>query len=131
MKTEKEKMLQGALYNPYNPELVKERENARRLTRLYNETIEMEHQKRAEILRELLGGTGENIDIEPTFRCDYGSNIYVGENFYANFDCVMFDVCEIRIGANCMLAPGVYFYTATYHLDQVERNTVRDFVIHA
>ncbi|HLR40560.1 MAG TPA: maltose acetyltransferase domain-containing protein [Virgibacillus sp.] len=127
MKTEKEKMLQSALYNPDNPELVKERENARRLTRLYNETMEMEHQKRAEILRELLGGTGEYIDIEPTFRCDYGSNIYVGENFYANFDCVMLDVCEIRIGANCMLAPGVHIYAATHPLHPVERNAGKEF----
>src|SRR5699024_1567774 len=122
MKTEKEKMLQGALYNPDNTELVKERENARRLTRLYNETIEMEHHKSAESVRELLGGTGENIDIDPTFRCDYGSNIYVGENFYANFDCVMLGVCEIRIGAKSMLAPGVHIYTATHPLDPVERN---------
>src|SRR5690625_6980033 len=89
--------------------------------------MEMEHQKRAEILRELLGGTGENIDIQPTFRCDYGSNIYVGENFYANFDCVMLDVCEIRIGTNCMLAPGVHIYTATHPLDPVERNSGKEF----
>src|SRR5699024_12577841 len=87
----------------------------------------MEHQKRAEILRELLGGTGENIDIEPTFRCDYGSNIYVGENFYANFDCGLLDVSEIRIGANSMLAPGVHIYTATHPLDPVERNAGKEF----
>src|SRR5690625_5181532 len=127
METEKEKMLQGALYNPEDPTLVKERENARRLTRVYNETSETEHGKRMEVLKALLGGTGENFYIEPTFRCDYGSNIYVGEHFYANFDCVMLDVCEIRIGANCMLAPGVHIYTATHPLDPVERNSGKEF----
>lgn len=127
METEKEKMLQGALYNPEDPTLVKERENARRLTRVYNETSETEHGKRIEVLKALLGGTGENFYIEPTFRCDYGSNIYVGEHFYANFDCVMLDVCEIRIGANCMLAPGVHIYTATHPLDPVERNSGKEF----
>src|SRR5699024_6165905 len=50
-----------------------------------------------------------------------------GENFYANFDCVMLDVCEIRIGANSMLAPGVHIYTATHPLDPVERNAGKEF----
>lgn len=59
----------------------------------------------------------------PTFRCDYGYNISLGANFYANFDCVMLDVCPIRIGDNCMLAPGVHIYTATHPLDPTERNS--------
>ncbi|CAH2713067.1 Maltose O-acetyltransferase [Neobacillus rhizosphaerae] len=121
MKTEKEKMINGELYNAADSELVKERENARRLTRLYNLTLETEGAKRTELLKELFGSTGENIYIEPTFRCDYGFNIHVGENFYANFDCVFLDVCEIRIGKNCMVAPGVHIYTATHPLNPVER----------
>ena len=121
IKTEKEKMLHGELYNPADPQLIKERENARRLTRLYNETSETEHGKRKELLKELFGSTGENIGIEPNFRCDYGYNIYVGENFFANFDCVILDVCEVRIGDNCLLAPGVHIYTATHPLNPFER----------
>src|SRR5699024_11494468 len=77
--------------------------------------------------RELLGGTVDVIYIVPTFLCDYCSNIYVGENFYANVDCVMLDVCEIRIGVNCMLAPGVHIYTATHPLHPVERNAGKEF----
>lgn len=127
MKTEKEKMLQGELYYPDDPVLVQERENARRLTRLYNETIETADDKRKEILTALLGSMGKVIDIEPTFRCDYGSNTHVGENFYANFDCVFLDVCAIRIGANCMLAPGVHIYTATHPLHPTERNAGKEF----
>ncbi len=61
--------------------------------------------------------------IEPSFRCDYGYNIYLGKEFYANFDCVMLDVCPIHIGDNCMLAPGVHIYTATHPLDATERNS--------
>lgn len=121
MKTEKGKMLAGELYRPSDLELTKKRENARRLTRLFNETMESEHSERTRLLKELFGSTGKDLNIEPTLRCDYGSNIHVGENFYANFDCVFLDVCEIRIGDNCMIAPGVHIYTATHPLDPMER----------
>jgi len=121
MTSEKEKMLNGKLYNAADPELLKERLNARRLTRLYNETLESDDIKRAELVKELLGSSQKNLYIEPTFRCDYGYNIHVGENFYANFDCVFLDVCEIRIGDNCFIAPGVHIYTATHPLDPIER----------
>lgn len=121
MKSEKEKMLNGELYNAADPELLKERMNARRLTRLFNESPESDDNKRTELVKELFGSTGENLYIEPTFRCDYGYNIHVGENFYANFDCVFLDVCEIRIGDNCFIAPGVHIYTATHPLNASER----------
>lgn len=61
--------------------------------------------------------------LNPPFRCDYGYNIFVGENFYANFDCVILDVCEVKIGRDCMLAPGVHIYTATHPLDPFERSS--------
>ncbi|ALC85120.1 acetyltransferase [Bacillus sp. FJAT-22090] len=121
MKSEKEKMLLGELYNPTDPELLKEKLTARRLTRLYNQTLETEEDKRTELLKELFGSTGKSLSIEPTLRCDYGYNIHVGENFYANFDCVFLDVCEIRIGDNCFIAPGVHIYTATHPLNAEER----------
>ncbi|MFC4022410.1 maltose acetyltransferase domain-containing protein [Oceanobacillus longus] len=121
MKTEKEKMLNGEHYNAADSQLLEERKNARRLTRLYNQTLETEENKRNKLLKELFGSTGNNLYIEPTFRCDYGKNIYVGENFYANFDCVFLDVCDIRIGDNCFIAPGVHIYTATHPLNASER----------
>jgi len=121
MNSEKEKMLNGQLYNAADPELLKERLNARRLTRLYNETLESDDYKKAELVKELLGSTQKKVYIEPTFRCDYGYNIHVGENFYANFDCVFLDVCDIRIGDNCFIAPGVHIYTATHPLNPIER----------
>ncbi|SHG66031.1 maltose acetyltransferase domain-containing protein [Ornithinibacillus halophilus] len=123
MKSEKQKMLDGEMYNPEDTQLVKERLYARKLTRLYNQSLEADDSIRKDLLKDLLGSTGENIIIEPSFRCDYGSNIHVGEDFYANFDCVMLDVCEIRIGKNCMIAPGVHIYTATHPLDPIERSS--------
>lgn len=123
MKSEKEKMINGELYCAADPQLVQERERARKLTRLYNQTLETEQEKRVELLKELLGSTGKNVYIEPSFRCDYGYNIHVGENFYMNFDCVILDVCEVRIGDNCLVGPGVHIYTATHPLHPQERNT--------
>ena len=121
MRTEKEKMLTGDLYNPGDIELVNERRNARRLTRIFNQTMETEDEKRIDLLKKLFGSTGKSIEVEPNLRCDYGYNIHVGENFFANFDCTFLDVCEIRIGDNCFLAPGVHIYTATHPIDPMER----------
>lgn len=121
MKSEKEKMVNGEYYFAGDPELVRDRLNARRLTRLFNETTEKEREKRTEILKELFGSTGQALFIEPAFRCDYGYNIHVGERFFANFNCVFLDICEIRIGDNCMIAPGVHIYTATHPIKPFER----------
>ncbi|EPC03214.1 maltose O-acetyltransferase [Litchfieldella anticariensis FP35 = DSM 16096] len=127
MKTEKEKMLAGELYNPADPLLLKERDEARRKVRIYNQTLETEGEQRLKALKELLGSTGENIYMEPNIRVDYGYNIHVGENFFANFDCTILDVCEVRFGDNCMLAPGVQIYTATHPLNPTERNSGKEY----
>lgn len=127
MMTEKEKMLAGEMYDPADPELIIERGTARLKTRLFNETLEYETDKRIEMLKNLFGSTGNSLYVEPTFRCDYGYNIHVGENFFANFDCVILDVCEVRVGANCLLAPGVHIYTATHPINPIERNTMREY----
>jgi maltose O-acetyltransferase len=123
MKTEKEKMLQGELFYPADPELAGERDHARSITRLFNQTTETELAKRTNLLKELFGSTGENIYIEPSFRCDYGYPIHVGENFYANFNCVILDEAGVTIGDNCFIAPGVHIYTATHPINPKERNT--------
>ena len=80
MKSEKEKMVNGDLYNPADPELVQGRMNARKQTRIFNESLETDEGKRTVLLKQLFGSTGNNLFIEPTFRCDYGYNIHVGEN---------------------------------------------------
>lgn len=127
MPTEKELMLAGEMYDPLDPELVRDRQRARRLAREYNATTETETELRAKMTREIFGTAGENAFMEPNFRCDYGYNIHVGKNFYANFDCVILDVCDVRIGDYCMMAPGVHIYTATHPLDPTERNSGREY----
>ncbi|WP_053219977.1 sugar O-acetyltransferase [Virgibacillus senegalensis] len=127
MKSEREKMINGELYNAGDPQLVSDRNNARRLTRLFNQTIETEDEQKREILKELFGTTGESFFVEPVFRCDYGYNIHVGERFYANFDCTILDVCEVRIGDDCLLAPGVHIYTASHPLDAKIRKSGAEF----
>lgn len=114
MKTEKGKMLAGELYFAGNDELARERVQARELVHTYNHSIPQDANLRIDILTRLLGKRGKMITIEPPIRCDYGYNIHVGENFYANFDCVMLDTCRIEIGDNCLLGPGVHIYTATH-----------------
>lgn len=115
--TEKEKMLAGEMYNSLDEELIEMRRQARLLTEKFNKTSIDEKDTRKKILKDLLGGCSDNIYIEPTFNCDYGKNIYVGDGFYANYNCVFLDVCEIRIGKNCLVAPQVGIYTATHPID--------------
>jgi maltose O-acetyltransferase len=127
MDSEKAKMLNGNLYDASDTELMAEREHARELTQQYNQTTETDPERREDLLRDLLGSTGDNCWIEPPFRCDYGSNIHVGEDFYANFGCVVLDVCRVEVGRNCMVGPGVHIYTATHPLDAAERNAGAEY----
>ncbi|EGR1311997.1 sugar O-acetyltransferase [Vibrio cholerae] len=125
--TEREKMLSGEYYDPSDAELVKLRLEARLLTEKLNQTSVSCPDKRVEIIKSLLGSTGNNIHIESTFNCDYGLNIHVGENFYANFGCVILDVAEVCIGDNCFIAPQVGIYTATHPIDPIQRNSGLEF----
>lgn len=124
--TEKELMLSGQLYDASDAELVKLRTRARQVTRAYNSTNEEQRDIRRTLLNRLLGQMPPKIEIEPPFRCDYGWNIYLGQNFYANFGVVMLDVCEIRIGEGVLLAPNVQIYTAHHPLNPEERLTGRE-----
>jgi Acetyltransferase (isoleucine patch superfamily) len=119
--SEKQAMRSGALYDPTAPELVADRTAARDLTRRYNQTSTDEASRRQDLLESLFGSLGESCTVEPPFRCDYGDNIHVDEGFYANFDCVILDVCPVEIGRNCKLGPSVHIYTATHPLDPDER----------
>lgn len=120
--TEKEKMLAGQLYDPTDPLLEYERLDARELLYDFNNSRPSKMPFRTAILKKLFGKTGKNIYIEPMFQCDYGYNIKVGENFFANFNCVILDVMEVNIGDNVMFGPAVQIYTATHPLDPTERN---------
>ncbi len=121
-RTEWDLMLAGEMYLSADPGLVAARKRARRLGRLYDATTEDEPDRRREILRELLGESGERVEIEPPFRCDYGSLIRVGDGFYANFGCVILDCNRITIGRDVKFGPGVHVYAAHHPLDPTARN---------
>ena len=121
--TEKEKMLAGMLYDCHDPELRDDAARSRMLTRLFNTTTEEQKEYRISLLKQLFGSTGEHIHIEPPFRCDYGCNIFIGEKFYANFDCIILDVARVTIGKNCLFGPRVCVYTPCHPIDPDERNT--------
>lgn len=122
--TEREKMLAGELYNPDDKALALLRERAREFTGAYNATRAKERDVRRALLNRFLGKMGPRIEIEPPFRCDYGINILVGDNFYANFGAIFLDCATITIGDNVMLAPNVQLYTAHHPLDAETRITM-------
>jgi maltose O-acetyltransferase len=127
LKTEKQKMLSGELYDASDPQLVAERRRARNLTRDFNNTHADDLQARAHILAQLFASTGEKLVIEPPFYCDYGSNITLGDNVYFNFNCVILDVAPVEIGSNTMFGPNVQVYTATHPVDAAERRKGPEF----
>ncbi|MGL4677399.1 MAG: sugar O-acetyltransferase [Brevinema sp.] len=121
--TEKEKMIQGQLYNSGDPELVSDRFKAQTLCWKYNQLSPSEQGQKDKLIKQLFGSIKTTFYIEPNFRCDYGYNISIGENFYMNYDCVFLDICPITIGDNCMIAPGVHIYTATHPVEYQQRNS--------
>lgn len=119
--TEKELMLSEQLYIAKDEELAVDCARSRRLTRLINTSTEEQAEYRVQLFRELFGKTGKEFWVEPPFRCDYGSHICVGENFYANCDCIILDVCHVIIGDNVFFGPRVCVYTAGHPIDPVIR----------
>lgn len=122
MKTDKEKMLSGEPYIPYGDELVSERINASKLLTEYNKLGSEELVKRERILKILLGKTGEKMRIEPPFQCDYGYNISLGENFFANYYLTILDCARVSIGDNVYMGPNIGIYTAGHPLHNNLRN---------
>ncbi|WP_076558533.1 sugar O-acetyltransferase [Salimicrobium flavidum] len=117
-------MLRGGMYDPSDKELMYLRKRAREQTHRIN--TEADGARRTELVKDLFGSR-ESLYIEPSFRCDYGENIHVGTDFFMNFDCVFLDVCEIRFGDRCQVAPGVHIYTATHPLDAKDRASGKEF----
>ncbi len=117
MRSERDKMLAGELYDPMDPQLATARDRARDLCQDLNATREAEHDERRRILKELFGAGGETVWMQPPFFCDYGSNIYLGERVFFNFNCVVLDVCEVRIGDFTLFGPAAQVYTATHPMN--------------
>ena len=119
--TEREKMLAGELYDPFDPELVARREHARDLCQALNATRESQQPERRRILTELFGKGGDSVWMQPPFFCDYGANIELGERVFFNFNCIVLDVCRVRIGDYTLIGPAVQIYTPMHPLDAGQR----------
>lgn len=127
MSSEKEKMLSGKPYFAFDDELLKERQYAKGLIYTYNSLHPDEIDKRNEIIKKLFGKIKGTFFIEPPFRCDYGYNIEIGDNFYSNYNMIILDCARVIIGDNVMFGPNVGIYTAGHPLHYEIRNTQYEF----
>ncbi|MGM9987967.1 MAG: sugar O-acetyltransferase [Bacillaceae bacterium] len=112
MKSEKEKMLNGEIYLTFDEELHEGRQYAKRVMSKYNSLDPDAIEERNALLKNLFASTGNSFFIEPPFLCDFGSNIYWGENSYANYNCTILDCAKVTIGNNVLLGPNVNIFTA-------------------
>lgn len=129
IETEKQKMLAGKPYKAFGTELLSERQYAKELIFDFNALRPSEIEKRNNIIRQLFKQTGDTFFIEPPFRCDYGYNISIGNNFYANYNLIILDCAEITIGDNVFIAPNVSLFTAGHPIHFEPRNQDLEYAI--
>lgn len=121
VKTEKHKMLNQEYYICWDEELTAEREKAKDLVYDFNSRKPSERMERNQIIQKLFHSIGENAWVESPFNCDYGYNITVGDNFYANTNCTILDCAKVTIGDNVLIGPNVSLYTPNHAMDAAER----------
>lgn len=121
--TEQEKRLAGKLYYPPDPELTEARMRAKRLCHRLNTLAPDDFQGRDTTIRELFAHAGKDAWVESNFRCDYGTQISVGDYFFANYDCIFLDIAPITIGNRVYIAPRVCIYTVNHPMVPEVRNT--------
>ena len=126
---QKERMLAGLPYKGWLDGLEEERTACKKKIYRYNQIMPGQWAELDEALRELLGKAGKNAYIEPPFHCDYGWNIEVGDNFYANYNLTVLDVARVSVGNNVMLAPNVSIYTAGHPIHPASRNSGYEYGI--
>jgi maltose O-acetyltransferase len=114
-------MVSGDLYDPLDAELVAARTRARDLCQQLNATRESDDVERRRILRDLFGKGGDSVWMQPPFYCDYGTNIELGERVFFNFNCIVLDVCPVRIGDFTLFGPAVQIYTPLHPLNAEQR----------
>lgn len=123
MTGQKARMLRGEPYLADDPELVADHERCRLLVERFNATSVTERAERRRILTQLLGHTGEDVEVKPPLQCDYGYQISVGERSFVNYGAVILDVAAVTIGADVQIAPNVQLLTATHPLDPEQRRS--------
>lgn len=108
--------------------VMEQQKRARILTQKLNTADRSDFESLAAIAKELLGSS-DGAWINPPFYCDYGFNIEVGKNFFANYNCTMLDVAKISIGDNCFMASNVAIYTAGHPIHPDSRNSMYEYGI--
>ena len=119
--SERQKMISGLPYDPGDPELQADQTAAKHWLARYNAAMASSPAERRDLLRQRLGEVGEGAIIRPPFHCDYGYNIRLGRGVFLNFNCVILDVCEVEIGDQTQIGPGVQILTADHPRDPAER----------
>lgn len=119
--TEWEKLKQGLIYNDFDKDLFERRVRAKRLFKEYNKTDDSEVEKRQLLLKELFDNIGENVWIEPDFRCEFGKNISIGNDVYINFGCIILDCAEVTISDNTLIGPNIGIYAVNHVINAEER----------
>lgn len=123
MKTEKEKMLAGETYFAYDPELMELHRQALRLVKEYNAICFDDYKRDPGLLQRLLPHAEPTLVIQPPFTCDFGFNIYGGENGFINYGCTILDTARIYLGKNILIGPNVSLYAPMHPIDYQERAT--------
>lgn len=119
--SERQKMISGLPYDPGDPELQADQTAAKQWMARYNAAMAATPAERRDLLRQRMGEVGEGAIIRPPFHCDYGYNIRLGRGVFMNFNGVVLDVCEVEIGDQTQIGPGVQILTADHPRDPVQR----------
>lgn len=126
---QKERMHKNLPYKAWLDGLAEERLECKKKIYEYNHLPPERWEERTALIKNILGSSGENVHIEEPFRCDYGSNIEVGENFFANYNLTVLDVGKVTIGDNVQIAPNVSIYTAGHPVHPDSRNSGYEYGI--
>lgn len=127
--TQKERMLNGLPYKAWLDGLSEERMECKELIYEYNNLRPSERERKFELIKKILGKTGDYVNIEAPFHCDYGKNIEVGEEFFANYNFTVLDVAKVTIGDYAQIAPNVSIYTAGHPIHPDSRNSGYEYGI--
>lgn len=118
MKSEKEKMLASVPFKAFGKELFLERQKAKEILFEFNNLPPSKIKEKHQLIKPLFGKTKGTFYLEPPFRCDYGYNIELGKNFYANYNLTVLDVAKVKIGDFVLIGPNVNLITVNHPIDK-------------
>lgn len=127
--TQKERMLNGLPYKAWLDGLAQERESCKQKLYELNHILPGDRGRIPELLRSILGKTGARLELEPPFYCDYGWNIEIGDDFYANTGLTILDVGKVTIGEHVFIGPNVSIYTAGHPIHPLSRDSGYEYGI--